>query len=153
MTKIPDEFLFGRVFPVVRWVPDVDQASDHHALSDYVESFWLPVLGPSTILLVRFLARSLVLSPMGFDLDVAETARALGLSERTGRHAPFMRTVSRAVDFALIRFEDHGVLAARTRLPELTEGQLWRLPRSLRIAHLAMRPREPRPEPVLRPSV
>jgi len=53
-----------------------------------VEDYWLGILGPSTVWLLRRLAAGFEYSPEGFDLDLAETARSLGLGDRSGRHSP-----------------------------------------------------------------
>jgi hypothetical protein len=84
---------------VVPWHDEVIDALGHDPRSYYVERFWLPVLGPSTIFLLRLLASALEAAPEGSELDLAETARRLGLGERSGRHAPIVRTVGRCVDF------------------------------------------------------
>jgi hypothetical protein len=83
-------------------------------------------------------------------LDVAETARSLGLGERAGRHAPFMRTIARAIDFSMIRVDPPDGLAARVRLPTLSARHLARLPASLRAAHTLAGAAAPEPDPANR---
>ncbi|MGD0742751.1 MAG: hypothetical protein ABSA31_05620 [Acidimicrobiales bacterium] len=135
MADLPETIAFGRWVRVSRWVDPATDEVGHDARSEYVERFWLPVLGPSTTCLLRLLASRLSRSPAGCVLDVTETARALGLGERPGRHAPFLRTIARAVDFQMIRVEQRDLVAARVRLPSLPERHLARLPVSLRAAH------------------
>lgn len=100
--------------------------------SAYAERYWLPVLGPSTLLLLRHFAWQLDAEPSGADLVLRDLACNLGLGDRAGRHAPFFRTIERAAEFAMIRFEPMGVIAARRRLPFLSARQLSRLPNSSR---------------------
>ncbi|MGD0219988.1 MAG: hypothetical protein ABSC73_05950 [Acidimicrobiales bacterium] len=135
MADLPETIAFGRWVRVSRWVDPATEEVGHDARSEYVERFWLPVLGPSTTCLLRHLAARLARSPAGCMLDVAETARALGLGERPGRHAPFMRTLARAADFGMIRVDPPDGLATRVRLPPLSARHLSRLPSSLRAAH------------------
>lgn len=71
--------------------------------SDYVEAFWLPVLGPSTTFLLRHFTIQLMTSPDGLELDIEDTARSLGLGERLNQNSPF------AHDKALRRLRDGGV--------------------------------------------
>ena len=99
--------------------------------STYVETFWLPVLGPSTTCLLRHFTIRLEGSPEGVELDVEDTARALGLGERFGQNSPFARTIKRCVDFDMAEYRGPLVLAARLHLPPLARRHLRRLPESL----------------------
>lgn len=103
--------------------------------SPYAERFWLPVVGPSTLLLLRRFARGLEEHPAGFRVPAAETARALGLGAGTGRNAPLARTIDRACTFGLARRTAPDALEVRTHLPRLNPRQLHRLPGVLRDAH------------------
>jgi hypothetical protein len=123
------------VIAIEAWRDPVVEALGHDPRSLYVETFWLPVLGPSTTLLLRRLAAGLEAVPSGFAINLAETSRALGLGERTGRNGPFLRTVSRCVDFAMARPAGPGALAVRTMLPPLARRHIARLPESLRAEH------------------
>lgn len=123
------------VITVRAWHDPVVEALGHDARSLYVETFWLPVLGPSTILLLRRLAGALAATPAGCAIGVVETSRALGLGERPGRNAPLLRTVARCVDFEMARVTGPGSLEVRTSLPPLARRHLARLPRSLQDEH------------------
>lgn len=123
----------GRV-EVVPWRDPVLDHLGHDPRSEYVERYWLPVLGPSTIFLLRHLAARLERSPGGYPLELADTARALGLGERSGRNAPFARTLARAVDFEMARLHA-ATLLVRRRLPPLARRHLARLPEALREQH------------------
>jgi hypothetical protein len=108
----------------------------HDPRSSYVETYWLPVLGPSTTWLLRRLAAHLDELPGGVDLDVEELARGLGLGERFGPNAPFARTVKRCVDFQMAEWR-YESLAVRRHLPPLARRHLRRLPDSLQNRHAA----------------
>jgi len=105
--------------------------------SAYVERFWLGVIGPSCTWLLRHTAAAFDQSPDGFDLDLGQTARAIGLGDRTGRNAPMFRTLNRLVVFDLARLWPEGGLAVRRRLPLLPSRYLVRLPAGLQEAHRA----------------
>lgn len=120
---------------VTAWSPPGLDAAGHDPRSAYVERFWLPILGPSTVLLLRHLATALDSAPGGFLLDLEETARALGLGVRDGPHAPLARALRRAVDFAMATEPGPGQLAVRRRIPSLSTRQVARLPASLQVAH------------------
>ncbi|MCU1490049.1 MAG: hypothetical protein JWM85_1454 [Acidimicrobiaceae bacterium] len=116
------------------WSDPVIDRLGHDPRSPYVERFWLPVLGPSTTFFLRHLAIGLERSPSGYDLSVQDAARALGLGDRSGRNAPFARTLARAIDFEMARL--HGdLLEVRRRMPPLARRHLLRLPESLQAEH------------------
>ena len=115
--------------------PVVDQIG-HDPRSCYVETYWLPVLGPSTTWLLRRFATYLDEVPAGVVLDTEELARGLGLGERYGPNAPFARTVKRCVDFQMAEWRDSS-LAVRRHLPPLARRHLRRLPESLQERHTA----------------
>jgi hypothetical protein len=120
------------VIGIEAWRDPLVDAYGHDPRSLYVETFWLPVLGPSTTLLLRRLAGCLEASPAGTAINVATTSRALGLGERTGRNAPLMRTVARMVDFEMARLSGPSSIAVRTSLPPLPRRHVARLPEALR---------------------
>jgi hypothetical protein len=120
---------------VVPWPDVVIDALGHDPRSPYVETYWLAVLGPSTTWLLRRLAFRLEAEPDGFSLDLAETARSLGLGARGGRHSPFVRALGRCVAFELARAESYDSLAVRRRLPPLSRRQVRHLPPSLQQSH------------------
>ncbi len=116
------------------WPDAVIDRVGHDPRSAYVERFWLGILGPSTTWLLRRLAGQLETAPAGFDLPLADTARALGLGGE-GRGSPFMRALSRCCQFQLAAPEDDGVLAVRRKLPPLNRRQLARLPERVQAEH------------------
>ncbi len=134
-TSTLEEIRSSGTLRVLPWHDAVVEALGHDPRSYYVERFWLPVLGPSTIFLLRLLAVALEASPGGCELDLSETARRLGLSERAGPHAPVVRTLTRCVDFEMARPGGFATLAFRRRLPPLARRQLARLTESLLDEH------------------
>lgn len=128
------------VFPIsallVRpWHDPVIDALGHDPRSAYVEHFWLPVLGPSATWLLRRLAMGLDRDPDGFDLDLVDAARSLGLGMRGGRHAPFLRSIQRCCQFGAARLFGDTTLEVRRRLPPLNRSQVARLTEPLQQAH------------------
>ncbi len=107
----------------------------HELRSEYVERFWLGVLGPSVTLLLRRLARGFDHHPGGYVIDVADTARAIGLGSSTARNSPMNRTLERACMFSTMRRTAHDRYEVRRELPRLNARQLARLPTVVRGAH------------------
>jgi hypothetical protein len=116
--------------------PVIDQLG-YDPRSAYVERFWLAVLGPSTVWLLRRLADQFDQAPAGFTLDLPQTARALGVGSRGGRNSPFMRSIERTCRFGAARFVEPGALAVRRKLAPLSAPQAARLPDHLREEHRA----------------
>lgn len=135
MARTLDGISFGAQLHIRPQSDDITDALGHDPRSMYVERFWLPVLGPSTTLLLRLLAALLDEHPLGCSIDIEETARSLGLGERSGRHGPFLRSISRAIDFDMIRVTQARTLSVRRFMPTLSPRHLSRLPDSLRSAH------------------
>lgn len=136
------------VFPMMSlsvegWPDPVIDDLGHDPRSAYVERFWLPILGPSTVWFLRRLVDRLDDHPDGFELDLIEAAQALGVGMRGGRHSPMLRTVERSCRFGAARMMGATGLAVRRRLAPLTRSQVDRLPAALRSEHDAwlQRPR------------
>ena len=118
------------------WPDSVLDQVGHDPRSPYVERFWLGVLGPSSVVFLRRVAAELEANPAGFELPMAETARALGLGMKGGRNSPFLRTINRCVQFRMVHLDENDqVLLARRKLPPLTRGQVTRLPEPLQLQH------------------
>jgi hypothetical protein len=125
------------VLHVRPWPDEVIDNLGHDPRSSYVEEYWLGILGPSTVWLLRRLAAGFEYSPAGFDLDLAETARSLGLGDRSGRHSPFVRSINRTIQFGLAQLSGTEELYVRRRLPPLNRARLCRLSPALQARHAA----------------
>lgn len=117
--------------PVVVW--KLPASCGVEAASSYVETYWLPILGPSaTLALRRFTAWLATALPNGLWMSVEPLARTLGLGSAAGRNCPIRRTLARLVNFRMAEIdEDHDVLAVRSVIPPLTDRQVARLPEHL----------------------
>ena len=120
---------------VEAWSDPVVDRLGHDPRSSYVERFWLPVLGPSTVWFLRRIADELDEHPEGCTIDLVETARALGVGIRGRRNAPMLRTVERTCRFGAARMMGVDAIAVRRRLAPLTLAQVERLPASLQREH------------------
>ena len=116
------------------WPDEVIDVLGHDPRSAYVERFWLGVLGPSAIWVLRRLAAGLESSPAGFELPLGETAQSIGLGSQ-GHTSSFARTLGRICQFDLARIELPDGIAVRRKLPPLARRHLMRLPESLQEEH------------------
>lgn len=117
--------------PAVVW--EVTTSCGVEPTSSYVETYWLPLLGPSATWALRRIAGWLLTAPpSGLWIPVEPLARSLGLGSAAGRNCPMRRTLARLVDFRMAQIDEHcDVLAVRTTIPPLTARQLARLPEHL----------------------
>jgi hypothetical protein len=120
---------------VMPWPDPVLDAIGHDPRSWYVETFWLPTLGPTALLLMRHLADRFEQNPKGVDLPVAETAAALGLGARESRQSPLIRSLVRLQQFELACSDGDTTIAVRTTLPPVHRRHVRRLPTGLQARH------------------
>src|SRR3954447_16470829 len=85
--------------------PLLEPATDtfgHDPRSWYSETFWLPTIGPTCLLLLRRVADGFDRNPDGFDVPAGAIASALGVSESTSPNAPLQRALRRLEQFSLL---------------------------------------------------
>ena len=143
------------------WPDPIIDTLGHDPRSDYVERFWLPTLGPTSLLLLRRLASHLDREPDGCALDVADLSQSLGLGAREGTSSPLFRSLDRLTQFELACSPASRTYAVRRTVPPVNRRHVQRLPASLqqrarRVARGApRRPRRsstPAPGPAASPS-
>jgi hypothetical protein len=120
---------------VMPWPDPVLDAVGHDPRSWYVETFWLPTLGPTALLLLRHLADRFESNPKGVELPVADTAAALGLGPREGQSSPLIRSLTRLQQFELACSDGDATIAVRTTLPPVHRRHVRRLPSALQARH------------------
>lgn len=123
-----------RVLSARPWDDPSLRRHGHDPRSAYVERFWVAILGPSAVWLLRLLAREFDELAPGEDLrlDLDSTARRLGLQHRGGRASSFMRTIDRCAMFGLAQFAEDAVLMVRRLLPPVPRRMHDRMPPELR---------------------
>ena len=131
----PRPFFSGPTIRVEAWTDPVIDRMGIDPRGHYAERFWLPLLGPSALWLLRRLVDSLEAEPDGFSFDTAELSVALGLSAQMHKHGPFMRTLGRVCQFKLARATTPSSIEVRRLVPPLTRGQALRLPPSAQRDH------------------
>ncbi len=127
------------------WLDPVVDEGGHDPRSRYVEQFWLGVLGPTATWLVRRLADGLATHPDGYPVDLAGTARTMGLSYSSGRSSPFAKALHRCTMFGLSHQTSDG-LAVRRRIPTVAHRHLRRMPPEVQAAHAAWHERTVTPD-------
>lgn len=116
------------------WRDAVVERVGFDACGDYVELFWLPIIGPTSTWLLRRLAITAVLHPQGMSIDATTLAQSLGLGYDTSSRGSLARSLHRLTIFGLARV--HGPrVEIRSVVPPLTLKHLARLPEHLQRAH------------------
>lgn len=133
-STITDPTLDEPTLVIVPWHDDVVDPIGYDPRSPYVEMFWLNILGPTATWLLRRVVDGLDHYPGGYELDLEQTAKALGLGYSRGTLNPFGRALHRCVLFGAAQPVDGG-LAVRRRLPPVSARHLARMPDHLRDAH------------------
>jgi hypothetical protein len=121
---------------VTPWPDPVLDVLGHDPRSWYAETFWLPTLGPTALLLMRHLADRFEQTPEGVELPIADTAAALGLGASESRNSPLMRSLGRLHQFELARTENETTIEVRRALPPVQRRHVRRLPVALQSRHI-----------------
>lgn len=127
---------------VVPWHDPIVDAVGFDVRSNYVELFWLNVLGPTATWTLRRLVTGLDRYPLGYELDLAETAGMLGLAYSTGTSNSFARALQRCQLFGMSQAMPGGGLAVRRKVPPVAARHLSRMPAQLQAMHTQWQVRE-----------
>jgi len=103
--------------------------------SSYVEKFWLPFLGPSTVFLARRITEMLENEPYGTAIDLEELSIMLGLGSHTYKHSTIQKTLNRLLVFELARIMPSKAVSVRLKLPPLPQRFINRLPQTMQELH------------------
>lgn len=118
------------------WTDTVVEELGHEPRSEYVELFWLPLLGPTATWLYRRLGAWATAEPDGFSVDVQELGSSVGLGHSLGRRSALGRSLDRLVYTGAARRRP-GALEVRRALAPLNRSQLAKLHPSLQAMHEA----------------
>jgi hypothetical protein len=122
-------------FTICAWPDPIIDTLGHDPRSEYVERFWLPTLGPTSLLLLRRVATLLGRSDDARRLDSGELSQMLGLGSRTGANSPLHRSFDRLVQFDLATSTTPMHYAVRRTVPPVNRRHIHRLPLDLQRAH------------------
>ena len=106
----------------------------------YVETFWLPAIGPTSTLLLRYVGRNTRTSEYT-TFDNTELAVCLGLgSGGTGRNGPVAKTIKRLTRFGLATIDSATdasdmFVTVLPKVPVVREGLRSKWPSHLHILH------------------
>jgi hypothetical protein len=120
---------------VVPWHDPIVDAVGYDVRSSYVELFWLNVLGPTATWTLRRLVSGLDRYPLGYELDLGETASMLGLAYSAGTSNSFARALQRCALFGLSHAVPGDALAVRRRVPPVALRHVARMPVALQAMH------------------
>ena len=129
---------FGERLQVEVLRDPVVETLGHQPHSAYSRRYYLPLIGPSSLLCAELLTAGLTHQPDGYEVDLAFLGAALGLPGRGGRSSTVARTLRRLARFGLARHHPgHALYRVRLAWPPLTGRQLAHLPPLLAELHPA----------------
>jgi len=121
--------------------PTYVESGGHLVTSYWAECFMLPILGPTSYLMLRRLNHLIGqgedgTAPDSPVVDLCELAAVLGVAAPQKRQDLADRALKRLLSFGVVRWESERaeperVLVVPTRVPSLTQRQIARLPESL----------------------
>jgi hypothetical protein len=103
---------------VVPWSDPLTEELGFAPRHMYVETVYLPVLGPTASWLYRRLGSWAAHNPDGIDVNLNHLSMTLGLGEGLGRNSKIAKGLGRLVRFQIAR-AGAGELQVRTALPPL----------------------------------
>lgn len=118
---------------VQRWADPIVEESGYPLNAAYVETFWLPVLGPTALWTARRLA-GMVATRSAVEVDVERLAMAVGVGTNRGADDIMPLTIRRLVGFGVMQGHRE-FYEVRTHLSELPSRRVERLPEFLREEH------------------
>lgn len=100
------------------WIDHEVERVGHMPMSTYVESEYLPILGPTATLLFRRIGSWAAMSEEGLLIPTESLAHDLGVSRALTAGAPLPRSVGRLVMFGCAEWRGEA-LAVRRALPNV----------------------------------
>jgi hypothetical protein len=116
------------------WVDPIVDRRGHDPRSHYAERYWLSVIGPTAMWIMRRFAEHFDTQPDGFMIDLDHAANTMGLSYSKRMASPFGRALNRCVMFGLAQPHADGFIVRR-RLPTVPLRHLKRLPDDVQSEH------------------
>lgn len=114
----------------------LDAAHGFPVASEYVATFWLPLLGPSSLWALRGLDRRVASGDGVVLVPLWWLAAELGLGQGVGKTSPVVKALCRLVDYSVAEVRGDTLVVA-THLPRLPRHLERRLPAHLMPAHAA----------------
>ncbi len=125
-----DWFVTHPSFHIRPWSDPVIDQLGYDVRHLYVETYWLPIIGPSAVFAARRLADWLDSNPTGVRIELVEFGASLGVGAGTGRNTQINRTLCRLIDFGMARIAGDD-LEGHTIWPPVPLRLQQRLPPSL----------------------
>lgn len=101
----------------------------------YVERFWLPLIGPTSLLLLRHVHRGFDDHPRGFRSSRRFLAKSLGIGAGLGQSAPLQRSLNRLHNFGLLKKLDDQIFEVDALIPLVEPFRVDKLPPRLQEEH------------------
>ena len=107
-------------------------------LHPYLEQVWLPILGPSAVLVLRNLGRHFGADLNPYEADLDRVAVEVGLGVGDGRHAPIRKVINRLIRYHHAAYINPTRIEIHALTRPVNERGLDKLPAAARHAHHLM---------------
>ncbi len=123
---------------ICAWIDLLVDSMGFDPRSSYVEHFWLPILGPSSIFLLRRLAYLFDVNSGTQEVSLKDISFEIGLGSPKGFGNSITKTLNRLIQFDMAKLLPSGTLSIRRSIPPLNVRQLARIPLALQDLHHAL---------------
>ena len=122
---------------VCPWPDRIIDTLGHDPRSWYAETFWLPTLGPTCLLLMRRFADGFDRNPEGFVVASGAIAAALGVGDKSAATAggQLRKALRRLEQFSLATTGADGAVLVRRNFAPIHRKHIRRLPPAVRSLH------------------
>lgn len=133
MKSAPEPQPLDPVMKVTWWRDALTEEHGFPMIGEYVEKFWLPVVGPSAMWLARKLV-CLMPGSAGVDreVDMEALATSIGIQPGLYVNAPATKSIYRLIRFGMARREDD-TIDIRSHVGHVPPALARRFPEALRV--------------------
>ena len=114
--------------------PVNNSTSSFLANDPYINTFWLPILGPTATLLLNSLLTRALCETEPWEQEVNDLSKSIGVGNREGNSSPIVKNLKRLCYFGLIsKYQDKYYVP--TNIPNIEQNNLRKLNISLQSEH------------------
>lgn len=117
---------------------DPEHTNGFPLLHPYIEQVWLPLIGPSSVLLLRHVGRHFGTDLNIYDADLNQVAAEVGLGVGNGKNAPIRRVIERLIFFGHITYLEPNLLEVNVMIRRVGLKALGKLPTATFETHRLM---------------
>lgn len=114
--------------------PNTNSTTSFLANDPYIDTFWLPLLGPTATLLLNSLMSRALYEHDQFDIELNKLSMSIGVGNREGSASPIAKNLKRLSDFGLLSKHNEKYYVP-TSIDTIEENHLRKLNSALQLEH------------------